>query len=44
VQRLIEDHALRQRLQQQALQDVCAFFPERPAYNILEVLFGGSTA
>ncbi len=43
VQRLIEDHALRQRLQQQALRDVCAFFPERPASNILEVLFGGPT-
>jgi glycosyltransferase involved in cell wall biosynthesis len=42
VQRLIEDHALRQRLQRQALQDVCAFFPERPAYNILEVLYGDS--
>jgi hypothetical protein len=39
LERLIEDHALRQRLQHQALVDVCAYYPERAAYNILDTLF-----
>lgn len=39
LQRLIEDHELRSRLQQNALVDVCDFFPERPAFKILETLF-----
>ncbi len=41
---LVNDHDLRRRLQQHALRDVCAFYPERPAYHILEVLFGGKWA
>ena len=44
LQQLVADHDLRRRLQQRALRDVCAFYPERPAYNILEVLFGGQPA
>lgn len=39
LERLIEDHHLRSRLQKKALIDVCSFFPERPAFNILNVLF-----
>jgi GT2 family glycosyltransferase len=42
LQRLIEDHDLRLRLQRRALIDVCDFFTERPAYNILNILFGCS--
>ncbi len=41
LRQLVDDHELRRRLQWQALQDVCAFFPERSAYQLLEVLFGG---
>ncbi len=41
LQRLIEDAALRRRLQQTALVDVCQYYPERPAFNILQALFGG---
>jgi len=45
LQRLIEDHPLRSRLQRNALVEIPDFFPERPAFNILNVLFGakGST-
>lgn len=39
LQRLIEDHHLRSHLQRNALVDVCDFFPERPAFNILRTLF-----
>jgi glycosyltransferase involved in cell wall biosynthesis len=39
LRRLLDDHELRTRLQRQALVDVCAFFPERPAFNILSTLF-----
>ncbi len=39
LQRLIEDHDLRLRLQRNALVDVCDLFPERPAFNILNALF-----
>ena len=35
---IIEDSALRRRIQDQALADVCHYFPERAAYNILKVL------
>jgi glycosyltransferase involved in cell wall biosynthesis len=38
LQRLIEDHSLRTRIQSNALVDVCEYFPERPAFNILNVL------
>lgn len=37
--RLIDDHELRGRLQDQAVRDVGHFFPERPAFNILQTLF-----
>ena len=40
LQRLIEDHELRARLQQQALRDVCQYYPERAAYAILATLLG----
>jgi len=40
LQCLIEDHHLRSRLQRNALVDACNLFPERPAFNILNVLFG----
>lgn len=39
LQRLIEDHHLRSRLQRNALVDACDLFPERPAFNILSALF-----
>jgi glycosyltransferase involved in cell wall biosynthesis len=39
MQRLVEDHQLRTQLQQQALLEVCQFFPERAAFNILASLF-----
>lgn len=39
LQRLIEDHTLRSRLQRNALVDVCDYFPERPAFHILSALF-----
>jgi GT2 family glycosyltransferase/glycosyltransferase involved in cell wall biosynthesis/cyclopropane fatty-acyl-phospholipid synthase-like methyltransferase len=44
MQRLIEDHDFRRRLQFQGLQDVCQFYPERPAFNILNTLFKTETA
>lgn len=37
--RLVEDEGLRRRLQAQALRDICQFYVERPAYNILNTLF-----
>ncbi len=39
LQCLIEDRNLRSRLQRNALVEVCDFFPERPAFNILSALF-----
>jgi glycosyltransferase involved in cell wall biosynthesis len=40
VARLIDDEALRTRLQAQGIDDACAFYPEKPTYNILTALFG----
>ena len=40
LQRLIDDAALRSRLSENALMQVCDYYPERPAYNILSVLLG----
>ena len=37
---LATDHALRQRLQANALQDIVRWFPERSALAILDALFG----
>jgi GT2 family glycosyltransferase/SAM-dependent methyltransferase len=37
--RLVEDDALRAHLQSTALRDAVAFYPERPALKILEILF-----
>jgi len=41
LERLVEDHALRARLQQRAMFDACKFHPEQAAWNILNVLLGG---
>ncbi len=38
--RLVQDHELRRSLGQQALRDICDFYPERPAFRILDALFG----
>ncbi|MFC4161826.1 glycosyltransferase [Chitinimonas lacunae] len=42
--RIVEDHALRQRLQRQAVIDVAGLDPTGPAYRMLEVLFGEEAA
>ena len=39
LQRVVEDEEFRIRLQRKALVDICQFFPERSAYNILEAFF-----
>jgi GT2 family glycosyltransferase len=39
LQRMIEDHGLRSRLQKSALASVCKFFPEHSAFRILDALF-----
>jgi len=39
LERLIVDDDLRLRLQQEAIFDICKFFPEQAAYKILEALF-----
>jgi GT2 family glycosyltransferase len=39
LERLLTDRALRRRLQCQAINDICDFYAERPAYNILHILF-----
>ena len=39
VKRLIENDQLRQAIQRNAIYDVCAYFPERVALNILTTLF-----
>lgn len=44
LERLVLDHGLRTTLQRQALQDITSFYPERAAFNILQVLFGGGGA
>lgn len=36
---LIEEHAMRARLQQRALRDICAYSTERSAFGMLRVLF-----
>jgi glycosyltransferase involved in cell wall biosynthesis len=43
LQRLIEDHDLRARLQRQALVDTCDLYPERPAFNVLNALVDSKT-
>jgi GT2 family glycosyltransferase/SAM-dependent methyltransferase len=40
VKKLIDNRDLLTKIQKNAIQDVCAFYPERSAYNILELLFG----
>jgi GT2 family glycosyltransferase len=42
LRRLIDDNELRSLVQQKAMFDVCAFYPERPAYNILDALFASA--
>lgn len=39
LQRLIDDEKLRHNLRHNAIYDICAYFPERSALNILNVLF-----
>jgi len=39
LERLIQDHPLRSRLQQQAIRDVCQFPPEMAALNVMKALF-----
>jgi glycosyltransferase involved in cell wall biosynthesis len=39
LQRLIEDHTLRQNLQKNAIHSVNNFYPEFPTYNLLKALF-----
>jgi glycosyltransferase involved in cell wall biosynthesis len=40
LQRLIEDEKLRDRVRHNAIHDICSFFPERAALNMLNALFG----
>ena len=37
--RIIDDRELREQLQKSALRDVVGYYPERPAFEILKVLF-----
>ncbi len=39
LQRLIEDEKLRNYLQLNGIHDICNYFPERAAYNILKAIF-----
>lgn len=39
LQRLIDDHSLRSKLQRNSINQVAKYFPELPAYNILTCLF-----
>ncbi len=39
LQRLVEDDSLRQQLQRNAIPTAVQFYPELPAYNLLEALF-----
>jgi len=39
LERLLKDDALRHKLQQQAIFDMCQFYPEKAAYKTLEALF-----
>jgi GT2 family glycosyltransferase/glycosyltransferase involved in cell wall biosynthesis/SAM-dependent methyltransferase len=41
MQRLIDDEELRTNLQRNAIHDICSYFPEQAAINILNVLFKG---
>jgi GT2 family glycosyltransferase/glycosyltransferase involved in cell wall biosynthesis len=39
LERLVSDEELRTRLQRHAIVDICQFFPERAAFNILNAMF-----
>jgi glycosyltransferase involved in cell wall biosynthesis len=39
MQRLIDDEKLRDHLRHKAIHDICAYFPEQAAMNMLKVLF-----
>jgi hypothetical protein len=41
MQHLIDDEKLRTNLQRNAIHDICSYFPEQAAINILNVLFKG---
>jgi glycosyltransferase involved in cell wall biosynthesis len=36
---LIEDNNLRQKIQQVGLFDACAYYPEKAAFNMLQLIF-----
>src|SRR5262249_29703374 len=38
--RVVRDRDLRRRIQQNAVQDICQFYPEKAAYHALSLLFG----
>jgi glycosyltransferase involved in cell wall biosynthesis len=40
VDRLVTDDTLRRRLGEQGIRDICRFYPERAAFNMLNALFG----
>jgi glycosyltransferase involved in cell wall biosynthesis len=42
LKRLIEDHDLRRQIQRNAISETCKYFPEGPAFRILDTLFGGA--
>jgi glycosyltransferase involved in cell wall biosynthesis len=42
LQRLLNDHSLRAKLQENALRDMPQYYPEGPALKILRILFGDS--
>ncbi|GAB4524007.1 MAG: hypothetical protein Fur0018_07240 [Anaerolineales bacterium] len=42
LERLSADHALRKRIQQHAITDICAYTPEQAAYRLLAALWGGA--
>ncbi len=40
LERLSTDHALRKRIRQHAIADICAYAPEQAAYRLLDALWG----
>jgi glycosyltransferase involved in cell wall biosynthesis len=38
--RLLTDHDLRARLQRTGMYEVCAYHPQLPTYNVLQIMFG----
>ncbi len=44
LQRLIDDEKLRDHIRRNAIHDICRFYPERAALNMLKALFPGENA